>query len=116
MTSVSSNSESSSSTSSLPSPKIVINTSRTPKTDRKTKSGDKDSKKEEEQLVSIKCQRLRPDKTYEEVEIQVPLAVYNTMNSQNSDSQDKSQQQSDKKLLGGALGNKIKCLFSKTDQ
>jgi len=116
MTSVSSNSESSSSTSSSPSPKIVINTSRTPKTDRKTKSGDKDSKKEEEQLVSIKCQRLRPDKTYEEVEIQVPLAVYNTMNSQNSDSQDKSQQQADKKLLGGALGNKIKCLFSKTDQ
>jgi len=118
MTSVSSNSESSStsSLSSSPSPKIVINTTRTPKTDRKAKSGDKDNKGEDEQLVSIKCQRLRPDKTYEEVEIQVPLAVYNTMNSQNSDSQDKCQQQSDKKILGGALGNKIKCLFSKTDQ
>ena len=57
--------------------------------------------------MSIKCQRLRPDKTYEEVEIQVPLAVYNTMNSQNSDSQDKCQQQSDKKMLGGAIGNKM---------
>ena len=109
-------SSSSSSTSTSSSPKISINTCKTPKTDRRHRANDKDSGKSEEKMVTIKCQRLRPDKTYEEVDIQVPVAVYNTMNSGTSDNQDKYQCHSDKKPLGGALGNKIKCLFSKTDQ
>ena len=95
------------------SPKISINTTKTPKMERKMKDKKEESK---EEMVSIKCQRLRPDKTYEEVEIQVPVAVYNTMKNGNSDTQDNTNNQSDKKMLALALGSKIKCLFSKTDQ
>ena len=58
------------------SPRISINTAR---------PGNSSEAKAEagtgERMVSIKCQRLRPDKIYEEVDIKVPEAVYNTMSN-----------------------------------
>ena len=65
-------------------------------------------------MVTIRVETLNRDRQMEEVEIQVPKAVYNTMQNGNNESQDSAaQQQSDRKFL--ALGSKIKCLFSKTD-
>ena len=68
-------------------------------------------------MVSIKCQRLRPDKTYEEVEIEVPEAVYNTMRGEAGGAGEAGA--GERLRLGGALGGamarQIKCLFSKTD-
>lgn len=102
------------------SPKVSINTSRTPKTERR-QNRDKDrEERAEEKMVTITCQRLKADKTYEEVEIQVPAAVYHTMMVQSDPgaAQHQHQQQvtNDRKGLSLGLTNKIKCLFSKTDQ
>ncbi len=33
----------------------------------------------EERTVTIKCQRLTPDKRYEEVEVEVPQPIYETL-------------------------------------
>ena len=101
------------------SPKVSINTSRTPKTERR-QNRDKDREERmEEKMVTITCQRLKADKTYEEVEIQVPAAVYHTMmvHSDPGAAQHQHQQQvtNDRKGLSLGLTNKIKCLFSKTD-
>ena len=98
------------------SPRISINTSRTPKTERRTERRD-GGRAEAERMVSIKCQRLRPDKTYEEVEIEVPEAVYNTMRGEAGGPGEAGG--GERLRLGGALGGamarQIKCLFSKTD-
>ena len=61
-------------------------------------------------MVSIKCQRLRPDKTYEEVEIEVPEAVYHTMSNHKGGGNT-----GERGRIAG-LGRQIKCLFSKTEQ
>ena len=102
------------------SPKVSINTSRTPKTDRRQNRDKAKEENSEEKMVTIKCQRLKADKTYEEVEIQVPAAVYHTMmiHSDPDTVQQHHQHQAlnEKKGLGLGLTNKIKCLFSKTDQ
>ena len=67
-------------------------------------------------MVSIKCQRLRPDKTYEEVEIEVPEAVYNTMRGEAGPGEAGGQERVRMGgALGGAMARQIKCLFSKTD-
>ena len=61
------------------SPRISINTARPGRSsEAKAEAGTG------ERMVSIKCQRLRPDKTYEEVDIEVPEAVYNTMSMSNN--------------------------------
>jgi len=93
------------------SPKISINTHRTPKTERKQR----DEAGAEERLVTIKCQRLRPDKTYEEVDIQVPEAVYTSMTSGQPSPGQENQAAGERRLLGH-VSRQIKCLFSKTDQ
>ena len=74
----------------------------------------------EEKMVTIKCQRLKADKTYEEVEIQVLAAVYHTMmiHSDPQTGHPPQKQQlalHEKKGLTLGLTNKIKCLFSKTE-
>ena len=66
-------------------------------------------------MVSIKCQRLRPDKTYEEVEIEVPEAVYNTMRGEAGPGESSGQERRGGGALGVAMARQIKCLFSKTD-
>ena len=97
------------------SPRISINTSRTPKTERRTERKE-GGRAEAERMVSIKCQRLRPDKTYEEVEIEVPEAVYNTMRGEAGPGEAGAQERGKMGgALGGAMARQIKCLFSKTD-
>ena len=104
------------------SPKVSINTCRTPKTERRPNRERDKEDRDQEKMVMIKCQRLKADKTYEEVEIQVPAAVYHTMmiHSDPETGQKQQQQQqlalNEKKGLALGLTNKIKCLFSKTDQ
>ena len=88
------------------SPRISINTARPGRSsEAKAEAGTG------ERMVSIKCQRLRPDKTYEEVDIEVPEAVYNTM----SNNKPGGGQTGDRGRIAG-LGRQIKCLFSKTEQ
>jgi hypothetical protein len=60
----------------------------------------------EPKMIRIKCQRLTEDKIYEEVEIEVPAPVYETMqacNTEPSNSKDKRKKES--------LGSKLKNLF-----
>ena len=88
------------------SPRISINTARSGRaSEARTEAGTG------ERMVSIKCQRLRPDKTYEEVEIEVPEAVYNTM----SNNKPSGGNTGERGRIAG-LGRQIKCLFSKTEQ
>merc|ERR1739842_74764 len=49
---------------------LSVSTTKTPKTNRKSPEKEKGEK-----MVLIKCQRLTADKTYEEVEIEVPVPV-----------------------------------------
>ena len=89
------------------SPRISINTARSGR-----QSAPRTEARSGERMVSIKCQRLRPDKTYEEVEIEVPEAVYNTLSNKPSPG---GREQGDRGRMAG-LGRQIKCLFSKTEQ
>jgi len=83
---------------------LSVSTTKTPKTNRKTPEKDKGEK-----MVIIKCQRLTADKTYEEVEIEVPVPVYETMQAytENGNSPVRGREKR-------GIGTKIKCLFSKT--
>ena len=55
---------------------ISITTAKTPKNNRKAPEKEKEKG---EKMITIKCQRLTADKTYEEVEIEVPAPIYETM-------------------------------------
>merc|ERR1719221_2145937 len=81
---------------------IVTNPAKTPKTSRKTTQGEK--------MITIKCQRLTADKMYEEVEIEVPAPIYETMQNYTDNGSVSSRQLREKR----GFGTKIKCLFSKT--
>ena len=41
-----------------------------------------------EKMIVMKCQRLRADKTYEEIEIEVPVDIFNKMVTHNNKSKD----------------------------
>jgi hypothetical protein len=61
-------------------------------------------------MITIKCQRLRPDKTYEEIEVEVPAPIYETIQLYNDTGslavrKDKSSSRS--------FGSKLKNLFTK---
>ena len=49
-----------------------------------------------ENMITIKCQRLTADKTYEEIEVEVPAPIYETIQFYNADSP----------ANGGALGGR----------
>ena len=51
---------------------------RTPKLNRKSRDNDK--------TVTIKCQRLNSERQYEEVEVEVPAPIYDTLRFYNSES------------------------------
>ena len=96
-------------------------TTRTPKAGRKTPKKNNGNSGETEKMIRIKCQRLREeDRTYEEVEIEVPAPVYETMQAytENGGGGAAGAASIARKLAaekrGGGLGTKIKCLFSKT--
>ena len=63
------------------------NTTKTPKCSRR--GGSKNNlNNQEEKTVTIKCQRLTADKTYEEIEVEVPAPIYETIqlyNDKNSE-------------------------------
>ena len=92
---------------------LSVNTCKTPKNKRRGR--DKAGQEKGERMISISCQRLRPDKTYEEVEIEVPAAVYETMQN-NSDSAGSVSSRTGERRTNTGLGSRIKCLFSKTEQ
>lgn len=80
---------------------------------RKTsKVKDDKSNNGDEKLVTIKCQTLTANKTYEEVEIEVPASVYETM--KNGEKTEEEPNNSVRERWSG-IGTKIKCLFSKTE-
>ena len=83
---------------------LSVSTTKTPKTNRKSPEKEKGEK-----MVLIKCQRLTADKTYEEVEIEVPVPVYETMQAY-TDNGNSPVRGREKR----GIGTKIKCLFSKT--
>lgn len=56
-----------------------------------------------EKLVKIRCQRLNADKIYEEVEIEVPAPIFETLQACNEPSIEKKRKES--------LGSKLKHLF-----
>lgn len=98
---------------------ISITTKKTPKVSRKSGNKDKEGKQnggQEEKMITIKCQRLTADRTYEEVEIEVPAPIYETMQTYTDTGSPLPGRQASKseKRGGGGLGTKIKCLFSKT--
>ena len=86
---------------------IISITTKTPKQNRKTPEKDKTKT---EKMITIKCQRLTADRTYEEVEIEVPAPVYETMQNYTENGSNLSRQTREKR----GIGTKIKCLFSKT--
>ena len=88
---------------------IVTNSAKTPKTSRKA------SEKGAEKMITIKCQRLTADKTYEEVEIEVPAPVYETLQGREGEA-NRGRERRGAGGLAETLGTRIKCLFSKTAQ
>jgi len=79
-----------------------------------TKGKEDQVKSADEKMVTITCQRLTADKTYEEVEIEVPSSVYETLQNSNEGGREARLKQGTEKR--GGFGTKIKCLFSKTAQ
>jgi hypothetical protein len=59
----------------------------------------------EPKMIRIKCQRLTEDKIYEEVEIEVPAPVYETMQACNTEPLTKDKRKKE------SLGSKLKNLF-----
>lgn len=83
--------------------------SKTPKSLRKTSSSSANANSQEK-MITIKCQRLRPDKTYEEIEVEVPAPIYETIQLYNDTGslaarKDRSSSRS--------FGAKLKNLFTK---
>ena len=64
----------------------------------------------EEKMVKIKCLRLNEDKTKEEIEIEVPAAVYDNLESGEA-SQEKLEEKGGEE---GSWSNRLKCLFAKS--
>ena len=44
----------------------------------------KEKSEKDEKMIVMKCQRLRPDKTFEEIEIELPLDIFNRVVQTNS--------------------------------
>ena len=67
-------------------------------------------------MITIKCQRLTADKMYEEVEIEVPAPVYETLQGREGEAGRSRERRTGGGGLAETLGTRIKCLFSKTAQ
>ena len=83
---------------------ISISTSKTPRMSRKVPE-----KVKSEKMITIKCQRLAADKTYEEVEIEVPAPIYENMMVYGDQGSVAMKDMRERK----SLGNKLKSLFTK---
>ncbi len=83
---------------------------KTPKSLRKSSSSSNNNGASQEKMITIKCQRLRADKTYEEIEVEVPAPIYETIQLYNDTGslaarKDRNQNRS--------FGAKLKNLFTK---
>jgi len=98
------------STTSIPSSvstsSSVVFGSKTPKSNRKS-SG---SNGGQEKMVTIKCQRLRSDKTYEEIEVEVPAPIYETIQLYNDTGSLAARKE---RSQSRSFGAKLKNLFTK---
>jgi len=68
---------------------LSLNGPRTPKLSRRGGHGfgsGNGNKNNEDKTVTIKCQRLNADKQYEEVDVEVPAPIYDTLRFYNSES------------------------------
>lgn len=63
-----------------------------------------------EKTMTIKCQRLTADRTYEEIEVEVPVPIYETIQLYN-DSTGSVRQHKERRSLGSKLRN----LFVRND-
>eukprot|EP00096_Caligus_rogercresseyi_P012638 TRINITY_DN5359_c0_g1_i1.p1 TRINITY_DN5359_c0_g1~~TRINITY_DN5359_c0_g1_i1.p1 ORF type:complete len:362 (-),score=89.95 TRINITY_DN5359_c0_g1_i1:721-1806(-) len=79
----------------------VLTGNKTPRSSRKA------SANKPEKVVTLKCQRMTADKTFEEVEIEVPAPIYETIQLYNENGSH-TPRRSEKK----SIGYKIKNLFS----
>lgn len=82
---------------------LSVSTTKTPRASRRF------PEKDREKMITIKCQRLTADKTYEEVEIEVPAPVYENMQAYGDHSSMQARNNKERKTLG----NKLKSLFAK---
>ncbi|CAB4063986.1 RND2 [Lepeophtheirus salmonis] len=81
----------------------VLSGNKTPKASRKASS----SANKPERVVTLKCQRMTADKTFEEVEIEVPAPIYDTIQLYNETGIHTPRSKEKK-----SIGSKIKNLFS----
>jgi len=101
------------SSTSIPS----ISGSKTPKSARKksqsaASSSSSGAQEHTEKTVTIKCQRLTADKTYEEIEVEVPAPIYETIQLYN-DTGSLSARATSSKERRKSIGTKLKNLFVK---
>ena len=82
---------------------ISISTSRTPRVRRRGEV--REEKERGEKTVRIRCGRLNAERVYEEVEIEIPLSVYNNMQTESPAMS--SRNSSERK----SLANRLKSLF-----
>merc|ERR1712079_698130 len=104
------------SSTSIPS----ISGSKTPKSARKksqsaASSSSSGAQEHTEKTVTIKCQRLTADKTYEEIEVEVPAPIYETIQLYN-DTGSLSARATSSKERRKSIGTKLKTSSSKIDQ
>ena len=62
----------------------------------------------QEKLIVMKCQRLKPDKTFEEIEIELPVEIFNKMVTNNNKNKDPSRDETSEPM---SLSRKIRNIF-----
>ena len=61
-----------------------------------------------EKTIVMKCQRLKPDKTFEEIEIEVPVEIFNKMVTNNNKKESRSSGENNCEL---SLSRKLRNIF-----
>ena len=61
-----------------------------------------------EKTIVMKCQRLKPDKTFEEIEIEVPVEIFNKMVTNNNKKVSRSSGENNCEL---SLSRKLRNIF-----
>ena len=100
------------------------NSLKTPRTLRRATNNQSNNNDSSEKMVTIKCQRLTADRTCEEIEVEVPASVYETMRAQTereeaasaSPKSNNNNFDSEQELIvrsKRSLASKIKSIFAK---
>jgi PIN domain nuclease of toxin-antitoxin system len=99
-----------SSCTSIPSISSSLGSSKTPKGLRKQNSA-KGGQAAGDKMITIKCARLTADKTYEEIEVEVPAPIYDTIQLYNDTGGNLITARNVKERR--SLGSKLRNLFGK---